>query len=460
MKKLISLLLFSMIMCISAVGCSAAEGNSGNASDFIPNPNVRQTIYFWDEGNMPAETEYTVNNGSYSDPPEFRPYMIFVPAAEGTEIKGAVMINPGGAFQFRSDAEGLPVAEELSKYGYQCFVVNYRLRPYTQEEGALDLARGVRFVRKHADIYGINPNNIASIGFSAGGILSGELALNFDGLENGTKLDTDYIPDELDNISADVSAEGMFYSFYGRLSVASTNKETLAAGNLPPTYFCYGSNEVFRSQIENQIGILDEIGAKTNVNMLEGYNHGFGSRGNWAVAFDKWLDGVFIKSAVTGIEISSARINGNKLDYSVAVQGDKSNANIILALYDENTVLCNVHVNKTEGAFDINPYSKYTLKLFALEKGTMKPLTDGKTIENLGGSQLTQYLNNSISGTDGDIHYTHIICRKIMTITKAILCLLRCRGTAVFLIQLQQLRLPQIHMRTQMQNRGRSLRAI
>lgn len=68
-----------------------------------------------------------------------------------------------------------------------------------------------------------------------------------------------------------------------------------------------------------------------------------------------------------------------------------------------------MQVNKTEGAFDINPYSKYTLKLFAWEKGTMKPLTDSKTIENLGGSQLTQYLNNSISGTDGDIHYTYYL---------------------------------------------------
>lgn len=50
-----------------------------------------------------------------------------------------------------NNMEGTPVAEELASRGYQSFVVNYRLRPYTQEEGALDLARAVRFVRKHAD---------------------------------------------------------------------------------------------------------------------------------------------------------------------------------------------------------------------------------------------------------------------------------------------------------------------
>ena len=62
------------------------------------------------------------------------------------------------------------MAEELSKLGYQSFVVDYRLRPYTQEEGALDLARAVRFVRSHAEGYGIEEQDIAVMGFSAGGI--------------------------------------------------------------------------------------------------------------------------------------------------------------------------------------------------------------------------------------------------------------------------------------------------
>lgn len=36
------------------------------------------------------------------------------------------------------------------------------------QEGALDLARAVRYVRENASQYGINENNIAIIGFSAG----------------------------------------------------------------------------------------------------------------------------------------------------------------------------------------------------------------------------------------------------------------------------------------------------
>ena len=79
------------------------------------------------------------------------------------------------------------------------------------------------------------------MGFSAGGILSGEMLLNFDGTVNGTALDDSYVPDELDQVSADASACGMIYAFYGRLSVASTDVEKFGESDLPPTYFAYGT---------------------------------------------------------------------------------------------------------------------------------------------------------------------------------------------------------------------------
>ena len=106
------------------------------------------------------------------------------------------------------------MAQSLSEAGFQSFVVNYRLRLYTQEEGALDLARAVRFVRKNAESYGIDEKDIAVMGFSAGGILAGEMLLNFDGTINGTALDAGYVPDELDGVSADAAADGMIYSFF------------------------------------------------------------------------------------------------------------------------------------------------------------------------------------------------------------------------------------------------------
>lgn len=219
------------------------EAGGDTVASAVVTPSRQQVLYLWEEGNAPAVTEYTENNGSYFDDPDFRPYITSYPVPEGTEIKGAVLICPGGAFQFRSDQpEGVDVAEALSALGYQSFVVDYRLRPYTQQEGALDLAREVRFVRAHAQEYGIEEEDIAVMGFSAGGILSGEMLLNFDGEVNGTALDADYVPDELDQVSADAAEE------------AGVSVERLQLEDMP---------------------------------------HGFGAEGGWIPDYDEWLSGIF-----------------------------------------------------------------------------------------------------------------------------------------------------------------------
>lgn len=189
--------------------------------------------------------------------------------------------------------DGNTVAQALSELGYQSFVVNYRLRPYTQQEGAPDLARAVRFVRKNAELYGINPEDIAVMGFSAGGILAGEMLLNFDGTVNGTALDPDYVPDTLDEISANAAADGMIYSFYGRLSVGSTDVEALRAGELPPTFYCYGAEDPFYRQFLANADAVEAGGVAVERLQLDGMPHGFGAQGGWIPAYDAWLTAVF-----------------------------------------------------------------------------------------------------------------------------------------------------------------------
>ena len=100
------------------------SGDGNTVATAKVTPDTRQVLYLWEEGNAPAITEYTVNDGGYFDNPDFRPYLTSFPVPEGVKAKGAVFICPGGAFQFRSDQpEGVDVAEALSKLGYQSFVV-------------------------------------------------------------------------------------------------------------------------------------------------------------------------------------------------------------------------------------------------------------------------------------------------------------------------------------------------
>ena len=263
-----------------------------------------QALYLWEMGNQPAVTEYENNSRGYFDDPDFRPYVTSLPVPEGVPVKGAVLLCAGGAYEFRGDyTDAIPVAEELCSLGFQCFIVDYRLRPWTQQEGALDLARAVRFVRKNADAYGIDPKDIAVMGFSAGGIQAGEMLLNFDGLINGTILDPDYIPDELDEISADAAAVGMIYAFYGRLSVASRDVDALRAGELPPTYFCYGTEDPFYRQFMLNADCLREAGVDVTEYVMEDWPHGFGADGNWIPAYAEWLEKVFADNGTPEREI-------------------------------------------------------------------------------------------------------------------------------------------------------------
>jgi acetyl esterase/lipase len=162
------------------------------------------------------------------------------------------------------------------------------------QEGALDLARAVRHVRSHAKELGINEKDIAVMGFSAGGILCGELLLNYDGIINGTSIAPKYVPDDLDRLSANASAVGMIYSFYGRLSFASTDVEKFKSSDLPPAYFLYGTRDPFVSQFEACISALKQAGIPVESQVLQDWPHGFGAaNGQWIIEYDKWLSEIF-----------------------------------------------------------------------------------------------------------------------------------------------------------------------
>ena len=247
------------------------------------------TVELWQRGNIPGFRE-NVNN---SDWPDFMPNMLVYTVPENVQPKGAVMICPGGAFAFRSmQNEGYDIADMLVPMGYQCFIVNYRINPYSMQASATDLQRAIRYVKAHAEDYRINPENIALVGFSAGGILNGEVLLNWRDLTNGTALDSSYRPDELDNVPVSACAVGMIYSFYGRLSVSMNNVETLRAANLPPAFYCWGTRDGFAGQFTQNSNAVKEAGVRVETKVLQGYPHGYGSGGNasiWGNDFDAFL---------------------------------------------------------------------------------------------------------------------------------------------------------------------------
>jgi acetyl esterase/lipase len=108
-----------------------------------------------------------------------RPTMtVYSPKGKNTGV--AVVVFPGGGYQMLAiDLEGTEVCDWLTAHGITCVLLKYRVTdvglyaksgPYPESPMALeDAQRTMGLVREHAAEWGIDPNKIGVLGFSAGG---------------------------------------------------------------------------------------------------------------------------------------------------------------------------------------------------------------------------------------------------------------------------------------------------
>lgn len=97
----------------------------------------------------------------------------------------SVLIIPGGGYAgLTFEFEGVQQAQYFADHGVAAFVLKYRL-PSDQTMldrsiGPLqDAQQGMRFIRQHANEYGLDPHRVGVVGFSAGGHLAATLATHF-----------------------------------------------------------------------------------------------------------------------------------------------------------------------------------------------------------------------------------------------------------------------------------------
>jgi acetyl esterase/lipase len=106
---------------------------------------------------------------------------VFAPRA-GHGNGSAIVVAPGGGYiRLASDLEGREVADWFSARGITAFVLKYRLGAKNPYPIPLDDAqRAIRLVRSLAGKYGIAPDRVGMIGFSAGGHLAAAAATLYD----------------------------------------------------------------------------------------------------------------------------------------------------------------------------------------------------------------------------------------------------------------------------------------
>lgn len=100
----------------------------------------------------------------------------------GGEFRGiterpAVMVIPGGGYQFCSDREAEAVAFAYLNAGYHAFVLRYSIEPYAIWPQPLeDYEQAMEYISAHAKEWHLMRDKIALAGFSAGGHLAGAAA--------------------------------------------------------------------------------------------------------------------------------------------------------------------------------------------------------------------------------------------------------------------------------------------
>ncbi|MGO3517088.1 MAG: alpha/beta hydrolase [Acetobacter cibinongensis] len=169
---------------LATASCSAVLASTGYASS-LPQPDVADaplTLRLWPNvppgGGGPADQAlYVTSHGSIShiSTPVLQVYRPEKPNGS------AILLAAGGGYrQIVIRHEAVPATAWLTALGMTVFVLTYRLPDEGWHAGRLapfqDAQRAIRLIKSNAHQYGINPDQLGLLGFSAGGHLMGMCA--------------------------------------------------------------------------------------------------------------------------------------------------------------------------------------------------------------------------------------------------------------------------------------------
>lgn len=213
-----------------------------------------------------------------------------------------VIVCPGGAYnRVACHNEGIPVAEELNRRGYQAFILNYRVYPNLYPKGEQDLVRAIRFVRANHEKLGVDPANVMIMGFSAGGHLCACVGALYDHMEDVThRYDTiSARPDKIClcypviSFTDDCHEDSMRNHLGG--IITEEQKKTLSAEKLTsrdyPKTFIWACGDDANVSAGNTVRMGESLANKTATFRMELYptgGHGIGLGAGTSAA--EWMD--------------------------------------------------------------------------------------------------------------------------------------------------------------------------
>jgi acetyl esterase/lipase len=218
---------------------------------------------------------------------------------KGKNSGTAMVICPGGGYwDLYLDIEGKQVAEWLVSQGMTGIVLKYRVpRPPNVPERLtpfgpqIDAQRAMRVVRSHAAEWGINPDRIGMVGFSAGGHLALMTATTF--------ATPDYAPvDAADAVSSRPNFAILCYPGY----LKADGKDEISSSihipaDTPPIMLVHSTDDTMSNAEHSVIAYLalKRAGIPVEMHLFAQGEHDFGVRqdgklpASWPSLCVKWL---------------------------------------------------------------------------------------------------------------------------------------------------------------------------
>ena len=254
-------------------------------------------------GQLP-ESVVTANYDCLGHIPE--PTLTYFPAKKGNGT--AVIVCPGGGYGVVCyGKEGIVIAKWLKTLGITAFVLKYRLpaEGYTHPIPLQDAQRAIRMVRSNARKYGIKPDRIGIMGFSAGGHLASTTGTKSD---EGDKMATEHIdrvscrPDFMILVYPVITFEEPYAHMGSRNNLLGDRRDDeemvkRLSNNLqvtqetPPNFLAHAKDDI-KVRVENSIFFnqaCKEARVPSELKIYEKGGHGF-SLGREGTDSEQWIE--------------------------------------------------------------------------------------------------------------------------------------------------------------------------
>jgi pectinesterase len=223
--------------------------------------------------------------------------IIYVPDKPGTYP--AILDIHGGGWSQRQIESDRPMMERLATRGFVTALVSYRLSTEAPYPAALtDCKSAVRYLRAHAAKYRLDPNRIGVMGGSAGGHLSGLLAMtcglsDFEGDGPNREVSSGVQAAIVMAATQDMVAANKgkttpnAVTFFGGSCAEKPDVYRQASpithvrAGVPPTIFIEGEKDTLKVGRAEMMEKLRSLGIDTDVYTLAGAPHPFWMSQPW-----------------------------------------------------------------------------------------------------------------------------------------------------------------------------------